>query len=248
MRRRKQEESKGTPEWMLTYSDLVTLLLCFFVLLFSFSEIDAQKFKAIMKSFQGSLGVMPGGTTIQASPYVSTSNLPEELTTKELEELEDFKKLMTLIDEYSEDAGLDNKIVAQIDERGLIIRVLDNVFFDSGRAEIKPEAKKVLVFLSEIFNKDEFKDKQIKIEGHTDSDPIIVSTSFPTNWELSVIRAANVLRFLVEKQNISGDRISAAGYSYYRPVVPNDSPENKAKNRRVDIVILKSTVSQLEPN
>lgn len=245
MRKRKQEESKGTPAWMLTYSDLVTLLLCFFVLLFSFSEIDAQKFQAIMKSFQGSLGVMPGGKTIESSPYINTD---KKLTTGELKELEDFKKLMTLIEDYSEEAGLDNKIVAHIDERGLIIRVLDNVFFDSGKAEIKPKAKEILVFLSEVFNREEFVDKHIKIEGHTDSDPIIVSTSYPTNWELSVIRSTKVLRFLVENQNISGDRISAAGYSYYRPVAPNDTPENKAKNRRVDIVILKSAISQFEPN
>lgn len=248
MRRKSSEEKKGAPEWMTTYSDLVTLLLCFFVLLFSFSKIDAEKFEAIMKSFQGSLGVFEGGKTVENMPYINTANLPEELTTKEIQEVEDFKKLKILIDDYSREKGLDNKIVAQIDERGLTIRVLDNVFFDSGRAEVKPKAKEILTYISEILRREEFIDKQIRIEGHTDSDSIINTANYPTNWELSAIRATNVLRFLVEKQDIKGDRISSAGYSYYRPVAPNDTAENKAKNRRVDLVIMKSVYSKFEPN
>ncbi|RKD34761.1 flagellar motor protein MotB [Thermohalobacter berrensis] len=231
---------------MLTYSDMVTLLLCFFVLLFSFSKIDAQKFQAIIRSFQGSLGVLEGGKTIEEIPYINNGNLPSDLTTVEREELEDFRVLKAHIEEYAKEKGIENKIIVEIEERGLIIRVLDNLFFDSGKADIKHQAKEVLLYIGDVLKEDKFKDKHIKIEGHTDTDPIN-TYRFPSNWELSAIRATNVLRFLIEKKDIDGSRISSAGYAYYRPVASNDTPENKAKNRRVDIVILKSSYGEWEP-
>jgi len=124
---------------------------------------------------------------------------------------------------------------------------MDNVLFDSGSAEIKPGSLDILKSVAEMLNREEFSNRQIKVEGHTDSDQIIRSSKFPTNWELSSARATNVLRYLVEVENIEGNRVSSSGYSYYRPILPNDSPENKAKNRRVDIVILKDSYEELEP-
>ncbi|EOC99713.1 OmpA/MotB family protein [Caldisalinibacter kiritimatiensis] len=247
-RRQSNAQRRGAPEYMTTYGDMVTLLLCFFVLLFAFSEVDAQKFQAIIKSFQGSLGVLEGGKTIDSAPYVDLDDLPEDLATLEEKEAEDFRKLKAIIEEYAKEKGLETKVLAKIEERGLVIRILDNVFFDSGKAVIKKNAKEILAYIGEVLKKEEFKDKHIKIEGHTDNDPIISSNKFPTNWELSAIRATNVLRFLVEDIGIEENRISSAGYSYYRPIVPNDTSENKAKNRRVDVVILKSTYAQWEPN
>lgn len=247
-RRRVNAENNGSTSWLVTYSDMVTLLLCFFVLLFAFSEIDAQKFQAIIKSFQGSLGVLDGGKTIQEAPYINLDRLPEDLTTIEKKDAEDFRKLKALIDEYAKEKGLQTKLLATIEERGLVIRILDNVFFDSGKAEIKPKAKEILTYIGDILKREEFKGKHIKIEGHTDTDPIISSRKYPTNWELSAIRATNVLRYLVEEIGIEGNRVSSAGYSYYRPIAPNDTPENKAKNRRVDVLILKSSYAKSEPN
>lgn len=240
MRKRKKEDKKSTQDWLTTYSDMVTLLLCFFVLLFSFSEIDAQKFRAIMSSFQGGSGVLESG---------SSMDIPEELegdmnTNIDEEELE---KLKGIIEEYAESIGLKEEITLTIEERGLVIRFMDSVFFDSGKAEIKSESKQILHYMAELLNKEEFKEKHIKVEGHTDSDPIIYSTIYPTNWELSATRATNVLRYLVENEGIDGGRISSSGYSYYRSVAPNDTQENKAKNRRVDIVILKSSYEKWEP-
>ncbi|KNF08822.1 motility protein B [Gottschalkia purinilytica] len=242
-RKRNQEEKKNTSEWIVTYSDLVTLLLCFFVLLFSFSSIDAQKFKAIMNSFQGSTGVMPGGKSMEDTSFINKGGMTDE----EVKEMENLAKLEGIVKDYSEEKGFDNKLTAKIDERGLVIRMLDNMFFDSGKAEIKPETIEVLNFVGEILRKEEFKENHIKIEGHTDSDAIVKNKNYPTNWELSATRATNVLRYLVENEQIDGNRISSAGYSYYRPVTTNDSPENKAKNRRVDLVILKSMYSETEP-
>lgn len=248
-RRRSNEEQKsGSPEWMTTYGDLVTLLLCFFVLLFAFSEIDAQKFQAIMNSFQGSLGVINGGQTIEDGPPLNTSMPPEIKSTTDLEEVDDFKKIKRIVDEYAEEMGLEQEIQAQIEERGLIIRILNNVFFDSGKAIIKPEAKDILLDIGDMLTMDEVNSKHIRIEGHTDSDQLKKTSEFKSNWELSGIRATRVLEFLVDHKDIEKDRISFSGFAYYRPVAPNDTPQNKAKNRRVDIVILKSSYSEWEPN
>lgn len=245
MRKKKEKKINNTPSWMITYSDLVTLLLCFFVLLFSFSEINAQKFQVIMSSFQNSLGILDGGKTIDESELTNLNRLIEDKTSVGKQEIEDFKRFKDLIDEYAKERGLDTKIHVELEERGLLIRFMDSVFFDPDDAEIKPESKKILSFIGDILNRDEFADKHIKVEGHTDNVPTF---KYETNWELSAMRATNALRYLVEKENVKGDRISSAGYSYYRPIASNDTAEGRAKNRRVDIIILKSSYGKWEPN
>ncbi len=238
MRKRRKDEKSNVGNWLTTYSDMVTLLLCFFVLLFSFSEIDAQKFRSIMSSFQGGAGVLEGGTTL---------DLEKDLELSEGLLEEDLENLKGILEEYADSVGLGEEIILSVEERGLVVRFMDSVLFDSGKADLKPESKKILKNVADILNREEFKDKLIKVEGHTDTDPIIYSKKYPTNWELSAIRATNVLRYLVEEGNIEGNRISSSGYSYYRPIAPNDTPENKAKNRRVDIVILQSSFEEIEP-
>ncbi len=238
MRKRRKDEKSNVGNWLTTYSDMVTLLLCFFVLLFSFSEIDAQKFRSIMSSFQGGAGVLEGGTTL---------DLEKDLELSEGLLEEDLENLKGILEEYADSVGLGEEIILSVEERGLVVRFMDSVLFDSGKADLKPESKKILKNVADILNREEFKDKLIKVEGHTDTDPILYSKKYPTNWELSAIRATNVLRYLVEEGNIEGNRISSSGYSYYRPIAPNDTKENKAKNRRVDIVILKSSFEEIEP-
>ena len=238
MRRRRRQEENNAGEWLTTYSDMVTLLLTFFVLLFSFSEIDAQKFRTIMSSFQGGTGVLEGGTTLDLDEMDETFDGVLE---------EDLEKLKDILEEYADSIGLGSEIILSVEERGLVIRFMDNVLFDSGKADLKPESIEILKSLAEILNREEFEERLIKIEGHTDTDPIIYSKDFPTNWELSATRATNVLRYLVEKEAIEGSRISSSGYSFYRPIAPNDTPGNKAKNRRVDIVILKTVYEEIEP-
>lgn len=243
-RKRRQEENSGGGEaWLATYADLVTLLLCFFVLLFASSTLDVAKFEAFISSFQGGAGVMPGGDKTDNLPTLSGDS--DDETDSELEDLSAIKEL---IDEYSEEKGIDSDIETVIEERGLLIRSLDNVFFDSGKAEVKQEAKSMLDFIGEIIKKEEFSERQLRIEGHTDSDPITnISNKYPTNWELSAIRATNVLRYLVEAQGLDGNRVSTSGYGDTRPIVPNDTPTNKAINRRVDLIILRSSYSDVEP-
>ncbi|MFZ5966584.1 MAG: flagellar motor protein MotB [Bacillota bacterium] len=246
-RRKGQEEVKpGAPEWMTTYGDMVTLLLCFFVLLFAFSSIDVQKFKAIMQSFQGSLGVLKNGQTIEEDQYINQA-LDEEKTTKQLEELEDFKKLKEAVEQYLSENNMDTEILVDLETRGLLLRFKDNVLYDSGKADIKSGAKQTLAFLSDLLKQEEFLEKFIRVEGHTDTDPIINIKKYPTNWELSVARASNVVRFLIEETGLKPERLSASGYSQYHPIAPNDTADNKGKNRRVDIVILRSEFVKSEP-
>lgn len=238
-RQRKQEEpSRGAPEWMVTYSDMVTLLLCFFILLFSFSSVDAEKFRSIMSSFQGGTGVLNGSTSL---------DIPNSVTNYEEDIEDELEKLKDYLEEYADSLNIGREMTLKVEERGLVIRFMDNVLFDSGSADLKPGSKEILKSIVEILNREEFVSRHIKVEGHTDSDPILNSSRFPTNWELSSARATNVLRYLVEVENIDGNRISSSGYSYYRPISDNDTPENKAKNRRVDIVILKEAFEDLEP-
>lgn len=237
-RRRSSEEKKGAPEWMTTYGDMVTLLLCFFVLLFAFSEIDALKFQAIIQSFQGSLGILQGGKTIEENDYINEA-LPEELTTDQKEELEDFRKLQVRLEEFLESNDLSADVLVTLETRGLVLRFQDNVLFDSGRAELKQTSRELLTYLSSFMVEPELIDKNIVVEGHTDTDPLRPNARYETNWELSVARAANVVRYLVEGVGLQPQRFSASGYGEYQPVAENDTAENKAKNRRVDIVILK---------
>lgn len=234
MKRRRRKAEQVSASWLTTYSDLVTLLLCFFVMLFAFSNLDVKKFQGIMAYFQGSRGVLDGSNVIE---------IPDLRDQEEI----DLEELKSALEEYATSSNLEEEITVSIDERGLIIRFMDRVLFDPGKAELKPEAREILDTVAEILQRDEFKDKAIKIEGHADTTPVSPKDGFPTNWELSTARATNVLRYLVEQRGIEGERISASGYSYYRPIAPNDTKENKAKNRRVDIVILKSSQEKYEP-
>lgn len=233
-----RDDGGGGGDWITTYSDLVTLLLCFFVLLFSMSEVDGAKFRQMMNSFQGGAGVLQGGTSIDMGAL--------EFETDEMDETE-LKELLDALAEYADTIGLGDMLTVEIEERGIVVRFMDNVFFDSGSADIKDQSYDMLRAVAELLNEEGLKERQIKVEGHTDSDPIIYSKKYPTNWELSSARATNVLRYFIEEGKIDGGRISSSGYSHYRPVVPNTTPENKAQNRRVDIVILKDEFQDLEP-
>lgn len=238
-RKKVVEEKKGAAEWMATYGDLVTLLLCFFVLLFSMSTIDNQKFKAIITSMQGSLGVLDSGIIVEMDPI--TTNFPGDISEDENEE---FKKILEQISDFIKKNGLEKSITLKLDERGLLIRFLDTVLFDSGKADIKNEAKYIIEMISDVIKES---DKSIRVEGHTDNVPINTGR-FPSNWELSTTRAVNVVKYIIELKDIEPWRISAAGYGEYHPIDTNDTSEGKQRNRRVDIVILKTEKDDIEPH
>ncbi len=233
-----QGDQPATSPWLVTYSDVVTLLLCFFVLLFAFSEVDVQRFRAILSAFQASLGVLDGGRTI-------TDARPDEMGASQFDlrdvefyrpQLEaQLRAVYTMVQDFLTDRGLSGSVQVEMTERGVTVRFADFVLFDLGKADLKPEAIRTLDAVSSLLKE---VPNPIRIEGHTDNWPINTER-FPSNWELSTARATNVLRYLVEQHGLDPERVSAAGYGEYRPLAPNDTEANRARNRRVDIVLLR---------
>ncbi|HZJ76296.1 MAG TPA: flagellar motor protein MotB [Oscillospiraceae bacterium] len=236
-----EEPQSGAPAWMTTFADMTTLLLCFFVLLFSFSTIDAQKFQSMIQSFQGSLGILDsGGTSIEIDDFI-TDTMEDEIAAAQKQETENFMKLQRVLEEYLAIYDLESDVLVTHENVGLILRFKDNVLFDSGKADLKPRSKEILKDISKFLQSEEFIKKSIRIEGHTDTVKVIPNLLYPTNWELSTGRASNVTRYLIEELGLAPERFSISGYGEYHPIAPNDTAENKSKNRRVDIVILRST-------
>lgn len=227
-KRRERPQAAGAPEWMTTYGDLVTLLLAFFVLLYSFSVLDVQKFQQIMSSIQisflGEQGIME--TAVDPSRGEMVQLAVDH-------KFEDVLVTYQEVKEHLRQEGLEGMIKTRIEERGIVLEIQDQVLFDSGRAEIRQEAQtllqKVAGIIAEVPN-------QIIVEGHTDNVPINTA-QFPSNWELSVTRAVRVVRFFSEQQKLPAKRFIASGYGEYQPVATNLTVAGRAQNRRVNIII-----------
>lgn len=247
---RKHEKEANHERWLLTYSDLITLLMIFFVVMYASSNVDASKYKAISDSFSVALGGGGGGNIINIiEPIYDNSEVKSENETKngnyamktEEDQMDDIKQNL---DKYLQNNGLKDNVVSVINERGLVVSLNDTVFFDSGKAQIIESSKNKLVEIGKIINN---MGNYIRIEGHTDNIPIHNST-FTSNWQLSVVRASNVTELLIGEAKISPEKISAVGYGEYRPVADNNTVEGRSKNRRVDIVILNSKFDGAEQN
>ncbi|MEN2769171.1 flagellar motor protein MotS [Ornithinibacillus xuwenensis] len=251
---RRKKDDKGAPKWMVTYSDMVTLILVFFILLFSMSQIDASKFEAISESFRNRMifDFSPSPVPME-NPTENTSNEEKGQTTNEFEVPSEDKKesesdveeaaqedslhdLMQEVESYLDENNLNNFVSANRSERGVVLVLQDSILFDPGEAEILPSAlpflTKVGTLLSQI-------DNDIKVEGHTDNIPMS-SYRYPSNWELSGARASSVVRFLVDENKLKDTRFSISGYGDTRPLAPNDNANNRSKNRRVEIVIVEN--------
>ncbi len=246
---------------MATYADLVTLLFCFFVLLYAISNVDSRKFTAMASALSNSypesdsdtiviegIGDMLGNGIIHLPAVESSDAVPSEanpdianapnhniqdMIMKDLE-LESFASELKT---YFESNGFENKIDLEYNDFEINIRFKDGVLFDPGDANIKPEAIDTLSFIADrMLN---FQNNDIEIEGHTDSTPM-TTPEYKDNWFLSAARAINVGKFFIDEKGFSPSRISASGRGEYMPIAPNDTPENKAKNRRVEIKIKSS--------
>ncbi|MEW6523401.1 MAG: flagellar motor protein MotB [Bacillota bacterium] len=239
MRQRSSRNSPGAPPagaWLTTYSDMVTLVLCFFVILFSISAVDARKFQQVVISMQSALGVLPGSRVPMEGPSLDPEVLRQQLAREE--ELA-MASLLQRLEDYIRDQGLNASVTVTRETPGIVIRFADSVLFDLGRDVIKPEAESLLERVARFLGGEEY---HLRVEGHTDNLPIS-NERFPSNWELSTARATRVVRFLAETQAIDPRRLSAVGFGEYRPLVPNTSDENRALNRRVDLVILRPSLS-----
>lgn len=207
-RRSKEEESPRTPAWMVTFSDMVTLILVFFILLFSMSQIDKGKFESIVDSFQGA-SIIPDGST------------------------SDLDVVLKDVKAYLKEHDMEDAIKAERTDRGVVLVLQEQALFETGDAEVLDSA---FPFLDMVAGLLEELPNKVDVEGHTDNRPIS-TYRYPSNWELSTARASSVIRYLVNETGLDPERFIAIGYGDTMPVEPNDSDAHMQKNRRVEIIV-----------
>ncbi|NLB29495.1 MAG: OmpA family protein [Clostridiales bacterium] len=246
MARKKRSSDVGEgANWMDTYGDLVTLLLCFFVLLFSFSTVDAEKWEALVGALTGTgTGVIPvmNIETAMSDPIEfdivpnTEKHEKEQDAESEARDLENFLALVSSLQTFIDEHNLNADLFPEQESLTVILRINENVLFDSGDAALKPDSHEVLNNLAGLFADNMTIISAINIEGHTDTDPIRTS-QFEDNLDLSSKRANNTARFILENERIDVKRVRSIGMSEYHPVATNETSEGKAANRRVDFII-----------
>jgi chemotaxis protein MotB len=247
-KKKKNHEEHVDETWLIPYADMLTLLLALFIVLFAMSEVDAQKFKQMASAFRNEFtsgtGVMEEQATV---PTPDTNPIPTEMESvalskedqKQLEaakkELEALEELQKKINSYIQSNKLTSSLQTQLTENGLLITILDNALFDSGSAVVKPGSREIGKKLSELLVTTP--PRNIVIAGHTDNVPIN-KPNIKSNWELSAFRGINFMRVLLENPGLKPNQVSASGYGEYRPKTDNKTAEGRAKNRRVEVLVL----------
>lgn len=221
LRRKRKPDDINTNGWMDTYADTITLLLTFFILLYSFSTTDNKKLKLVAAAFESEiLGKTPNKISGDINPDVPVKT--------------DYDNLVDKVTEIIDKNHLEDVIKVRKEDAGVVLQLSDSILFDSGKSELKKNSTKILDVISTIIPE---VNNEISVQGHTDNVPIY-NSKYKSNWELSTARAVTVLQYFIEEKKISPKRFSANGYGQYRPLVPNDNEKNRAINRRVDILIM----------
>jgi chemotaxis protein MotB len=250
-RRRRRRSSDHAAEhaderWLLTYADLITLLMALFMVLFSMSVVNKSKLAVLQASLHNAFSphVLPGGEAIKQTGGDSQTKLLKPETTPKPQQASqaaaahqedrELRRLQAEVDSESHKLGMASRVKTRVTERGLVIDILtDNLLFDSGAAQIKPAGMDLLGHLAPLLRHQ--KSHDVHVEGHTDDVPIRGS-SYPSNWELSTARASAVVRALIAMQMTPG-RLTATGRAYLDPTASNSTPQGRARNRRVEIVL-----------
>ncbi len=227
----------GSHKWLVTFNDMITLLMVFFVLLFSMGSMDVKRFKNFQNALQSAMGVLHEGrhTPVGLISEHDVESIPP--TAQALDEERQSDRLKGL----TETPGLE----AEYTPRGIQLILNDKLLFASGSARLTPAGLALLNRVAQIIRP---LGRYVRVEGHTDNIPIS-SLRYPSNWELSTARAIQVVKYLANRGGITPQYLSAAGYGQAKPRVPNDSVGNQSKNRRVEIIlgpIAESPVSVLE--
>lgn len=251
-RKRKKVTQAGSPPWMATYSDLMSLLLTFFILLFSMSVVSEERFREVAESLRMAIGSSSDSILDNQGDAAGDYDFDEYGELSEFEDVdagelepeesvmfqetipEEVHDLYETVTNYMEVEGLESDISLSRDQEGVYIDIQEAILFDPGSATLKTSGREAIGSLAGLF---ELFENEIIVEGYTDDIPMS-NLRFPSNWELSVERAVSVLRYLSEEYSVEPTRLSARGYGEHRPIVPNDSTENRAQNRRVNIVIV----------
>jgi chemotaxis protein MotB len=242
-KKRKDDSPSGAPEWMCTFSDMMSLLLCFFVLLFSMSTIEKVKFQQAIGSIQGALGRIP---TFFNTSYIE----PLSVEPQKVEPLQRTKTLQRAKEAIAQKAR--NKLTAEERTKEVVVEGVDEgirfsisgrILFQSGSALLSEEGQNALLHVAETLN--DFDNLRVRIEGHTDTNPVPAGSPLGDNWRLAEARAYAVLLFFRDKGGIRQERLSFMSCGPYRPRFPNDTEENRALNRRVEIVLLQGHNSEV---
>ncbi|TYR80843.1 flagellar motor protein MotB [Priestia megaterium] len=251
-RKNKHEEDHIDESWLIPYSDLLTLLLALFIVLFGMSSIDAQKFKALSRAFneafEGGAGIMefqapPTGegatqdNSIVAIEKKEEKDLTEEQKKKAVEQAdqEELQEIQQKVNTYIQENNLVNQLQTSLTNEGLLISIRDNVLFPSGSANVREEDLKIANEISKLLVIDP--PRNIIISGHTDNVPIR-NAGFGSNWELSVMRAINFMKIILQNEKLNPSMFSAKGFGEFKPAASNNTKEGRAKNRRVEILIM----------
>jgi chemotaxis protein MotB len=225
--RQRTKHSENTERWLLTYADLITLLLGLFVILYAMSKVDSEQYSKVMQALGGAFGApagMDGNQSVLPGQGALTEQ--EDITNKVRSAMyEDLKS---------------NLITVSHDSRGVVVHLAEELLFASGKADLKSTSTSSLDLLAGVLKT---LPNDILVEGHTDNVPIHTA-AFPSNWHLSVARAMTTADYLMTKRALEASKFSVVGYSEYKPLVPNTTVEGRAKNRRVDIVILSTESRQ----
>lgn len=228
IRGKKNKEDSPMPGWEIVYTGFVLILLCFFIMLCSFSSMKEVKVMKFVRSFVDTLSIMPGGADFQPGKVVLPES-PDMVNVKSgiAQIYQDMKELV-------EELGLEQAVELALSEKGLMMVLSDNILFDPGVTEISSQGTPFLKKVRSIIGRTAF---DVRIEGHTDNIPIH-TWRYPSNWDLSTARAVNVLRYFLKDEKIASERLSAVGCGEFQPLFPNDSPEHRTKNRRVEIIFV----------
>jgi chemotaxis protein MotB len=264
-RRRRRSDHGGHEEhaderWLLTYADMITLLMALFIVMWSISAVNISKFEELKVSlrdaFNGNIqddgsGITPGGESVlqptgqqQVNPAILAAQavaqapqIPKVEDQLAKHELASLRRVQAELKAWARQHGVSEQVRATIDERGLVVRLLtDEVLFDPGDAVVKTDSDPLLHKIGQLLASGRI-DNPIRVEGHTDDTPIRTA-EFPSNWELSAARATAVLRKLLDA-GLNPGRVSVSGYGEQKPISSNDSSTGRAKNRRVEIVVLR---------
>lgn len=234
-RKKVQRDEPSGDEWLATYSDCVTLLMTFFVLLYVMSSTDEAKMRALSQAFRSVMAGEVADSILEYNLYNGDVPLIGGETPTDTVDGENIEESMYYqVSKFVKEHELEAAVEIIETEQGVAIQVRESILFETSKSTLREDSKEVLSSIAELLSSI---DNTIVVEGHTDNRPISTA-EFPSNWELSVDRAVNVVKYFVENTGIDPKRLSATGYGEHHPVVPNDTEENMAKNRRVNILII----------
>ncbi|ACD97143.1 OmpA family protein [Trichlorobacter lovleyi] len=260
--KREPEKHANHERWLVSYGDFLTLLFAVFVAMYAMGQTDKKKAEELTQSLRESFGYSTQASAgqkgvlqshdIKPIPAIKpemavipiTDRMPPAgprqgnvgggAGSRQMAGEKEFREMASAIEAYLVKQGFQNKVALSITQRGLVISLKEAGFFDSGSAKLKSESIQTLRGIADTLSRYA---NRFRVEGHTDSMPIR-STEFRSNWELSTARATNVIHFLIDSAGFSPESLSAVGYGEFQPVVDNSTAEQRAKNRRVDIVLL----------